>query len=599
MKTKIYSLGFSYGYHDSAVCFLDDQGQIAFAAQEERFTRKKNDLAFPINSIHAGLKYLKISPEQVQKIGYYEIPLEKISRICLLNEINCYSLLLKRFAQDPCFLEPIKDIRNIFQCTEFTNYYPHHLSHAASSIFLDEYNKGIAVVIDGVGEFDSTSIWSYEKGHINRVGGTHIPDSIGLLYAAITSFLDFRVNDGEYKVMGLAAYGHPEYSTKIRELVTFNDDVEYPFRIDQSYLDLTGSTDLLYRKSLQDYLGIDELRLGGDQTYDDLSKNDFKKYSNLACSIQLVAKEMVHHVFRMAIKKYPNERIYYSGGVALNCSINKDLLKQFGDIRIQPASGDAGGAVGAAFLAHYGFESKNNTSTLFVSECISNSQIEKKAQNEIVYLGNDVSSKNAKQAIDQKNLTNIKTYTSSDRMISEAANDICNGKIIGWVQGRMEWGPRSLGARSILASPVGLKTQNKINKAIKFRELFRPFAPVMLKSFYTKFVSDSELLEPLSANSYMLSIVDVSKNAQQKFPACVHTDKTARIQIIDDKSDLKIACLLRNIEMLGQDPILLNTSFNLKGEPIVSTPEEAIGTFFHSGLDFLYLRNFRLSRESF
>ena len=248
----------------------------------------------------------------------------------------------------------------------------------------------------------------YENGLINRVGGTQIPDSIGLLYAAITSFLDFRVNDGEYKVMGLSAYGKPEYAEKIWNLITIKDDIEYPFVIDQLHLDLTGNSCLLYRDSLKDYLGINELRLNNKKTYDDLTSGEFEKYANLAASIQIVAEKMVRHVFSLSIKAYPSKKaLYYSGGVALNCAINKSLMRDFGEINIQPSCGDAGGAVGAAFLAHYEFDSSNPSCSSFHSSELNNHKIVKPAQKQIAYLGASVTQESANKAIESKCLKTI------------------------------------------------------------------------------------------------------------------------------------------------------------------------------------------------
>ena len=250
MTKQMYTLGLSYGYHDSAACFWALMGRL-HCSSRRTFYSKKNDFAFV--TIHAGLKYLEISTDQIAKVGFYEQNVKKIARICLLNPDNCHELISKRLSSDPCFLNPEQEISNIFENIQYANCYPHHLSHAASSIFLDDSDHGLAIVIDGVGEFDSTSIWTYENGLINRVGGTQIPDSIGLLYAAITSFLDFRVNDGEYKVWA-CRLTRAKYAEKIWNLITIKDDIEYPFVIDQLHLDLTGNSCLLYRDSLKGYL---------------------------------------------------------------------------------------------------------------------------------------------------------------------------------------------------------------------------------------------------------------------------------------------------------------------------------------------------------
>jgi len=597
MNNNNYSVGISYGFHDSAVCFIDQFGKIAFAAQEERFSRIKNESAFPILAIKRGLEYLKIETGHVTSIGYYEDSLKKIARICRTNPETSYSIISERLSTDPFFSQPSDACYRLFPNAAFCYAYPHHLSHAASSTFLSEHDDCVSIVIDGVGEFDSTSVWHLKGGTFKKVGSVQIPNSIGLLYAAITSFLDFEVNEGEYKVMGLASFGLPKYASRLREQVSFNQSLEEPYTISQEYFDLSGGSDLLYRESLSDLLSITPLRLPKGLTYDSLSKKDFQNYADLASSIQQVASEMVHHVFSLAKEAYPNSQLHYSGGVALNCAINKSLLDKYGNMYIQQASGDAGGALGAGMLAHHKFiqsYGSGNVDTFFSSDLFKQTT-DKSSQYHTSYFGDSIESGACKSILEKSYTTIHEELTDSWDLINSAARDISRGKILGWVQGRMEWGPRALGARSILASPLGTDTQARINRAVKYRELFRPFAPVMLASYFEEFTGIMEA--PYLCYRFMLSVVDVPNISREKYPACVHVDMTSRIQLVEDYSSEPIANLLRCLPNHGHPPILLNTSFNLKGEPIVCTAEQALGTFLYSDLDILYCDAYRVTRK--
>ena len=585
-----YTLGLSYGFHDSAIALIDKNGKPVFAAQEERYSRIKNDSSFPSRAISAAVEHLGISLNDIKKAGFYEQPISKIARIVKYSKSTSHTIIQRRLSRDPFFNNPRLLLESLLPNCKSVICYPHHLSHAGS-VLISSNKKSIAVVIDGVGEFDSTSIWKSENQSINRIGHTEIPDSLGLLYAAITSYLDFEVNEGEYKVMGLASYGEPKYLSLLLSQVTLHDNLSYPFTISKEYFDLTGSTTNLYKDSLNKLLGLVPLDLG-DKDLDSLPKIEFQKYSDLAASIQCVAEIIIDHIFNLVCNKYPDYQLLYSGGVALNCKANSKILSKYGDIIFQPACGDAGGSLGAAYLAHTNYAWSQDTES-FISENKSNSAI---PSSDLLYMGTCIKRNGLEERLRKYGANNLTLFKSNDDMYISVAKGIIEGEIIGWVQGQIEWGPRALGARSILASPNGRETQDRINHAVKFRERFRPFAPILLTSYYESFVNQNEDHRKHLAYNMMLSTVQVSKEAVNSYPACVHIDETARIQLIPDDSGHPICQLLKVLTKFGHPPILVNTSFNLKGEPIVCTEMDAINTFWHTALDCLYIENIRVDR---
>ena len=549
-----FTLGVSYGFHDSAICLIDSNEKIAFAAQEERFSRIKNDEAFPMRAMAKACEALDISLNDITSAGFYEIPIIKAARIIQFYHSSPYKILENRFKKDEFFTNPELALKRFLPKCADVKYFPHHLSHAGS-VLIGCKKKAIAIVIDGVGEFASTSIWKHENGEIELVGSTSIPNSLGLLYAAITSYLDFEVNEGEYKVMGLASYGKPTYIDVLAKQVTLNSNLSCPFSISQDHFDLSGSTEYLYKDSLEDIIGIPPLSLKklGYQDYDMLPSDLFAKYANLAASIQLLTENTIDHVFKLVSQKYPQYQLLYSGGVALNCKANSKLIQKYGDIKMQPACGDAGGALGAAYLTHMNYSKiQDNNKVIFRSN---NKFKDQDAVNDLMYLGTAVDRNNLQERLLNFGAKNPCLMSSDNELYERAAADIVSGKIIGWVQGRMEWGPRSLGSRSILASPIGDKTHDKINQAVKFREKFRPFAPVLLESYFHELIDSDFDAKIFSAHKMMLSTIDISDQAAERFPACVHTDQTARVQIVPDRSQHPICLLLNSLKDLNHPPI--------------------------------------------
>ncbi len=594
-----HSLGLSYGFHDSAICLINSNGEIVFSAQEERYSRIKNDSGFPSRALNTALNYLGINNSLITHIGYYENAMLKAARICLFNPKSCAEKLIRRLSEKPNYLNPLDDVTNLFPNAEYKNYYPHHLSHLASVLLTSNQTKAIGVVIDGVGEYQSTSIWEYSSGKITLIGETKIPDSIGLLYASITSFLGFKVNDGEYKVMGLASYGKPIFHEKIMNQIELLNDIKYPYKINQEFFDLSGGSQLMYKESLCELFGINTVPASTCPDYDLLSDSDFKVCADIAASIQLATEDIISHIFKLIKVDYNDCPIYYSGGVALNCKANMKLLANFADVRLQPACGDAGGAMGAALLAKYKFEKELNDSRFtFKSSIIAEKQKLPIPQRNLIFLGDSIENNKVYAHLRLNGVNNYCSFQDDISMLNQAAEDIQKNSIIGWFQGRLEWGPRSLGSRSILASPLGKDTQDRINMAVKYRERFRPFAPVILKSYFKEMV-DLEIEEgiPHEIHNMMLSTVKLSEKSRNLFPACTHIDGTARIQVVDDQGNLKIAMLLKQLAKNGHPPVLVNTSFNVKGEPIVGSITDAITTFFNTELDYLYIENNRISRE--
>ncbi|HEY9258379.1 carbamoyltransferase family protein [Chitinophaga sp.] len=551
-------LGISALYHDAACCLLRD-GKIVAAAQEERFTKQKADPSMPVNAMNYCLREAGMSLLDIDAVAYYEDPAKKLSRQLWSGYDYLNSPL--RAQLDP--RRPEAEIRKLLGYTGEIKMYEHHLSHAASSYYFSGFNESATLTVDGVGEWATTTYGYAEKNALQLFEEVDFPDSIGLLYAAITSFLGFKVNGGEYKVMGLAPYGAPVYVSKLRKLIHTVEGGGY--HLDMKYFDFI-SGNRMYSDELISLLGEQPRKPESDIQ---------KKHTDLAKSLQVVLEEVLIEKARYLHTRTNSDNLCMAGGVALNCVANAKILQHtpFRHLYVQPAANDAGCALGAAALAYMDLTGHTG----------------KVAPMEHVYYGPAYSNREIGKLLAATTL-NYDVYDNQEALLQDAAAALANGKVIGWFQGRMEFGPRSLGARSILADPRDGEMRNRINAMVKKREMFRPFAPSVLEE---KAAAHFDLDH---ASPFMLEVCPVISTLD--LPAITHVDRSARVQTVSDITNPLYAALIREFDKLTGCPLVLNTSFNVRGQPIVNTPEDAIICFLMSGIDSLVIGDIIIKKEN-
>jgi len=580
-------LGISAFYHDSAACLIID-GRIISAAQEERFTRKKHDHGFPSNAIEYCLKEAGIEPQDMDYVAFYDKPFQKFDRLLstyLTYAPRGFASFLKAM---PLWLKQklwIKDFIADELKFEGKILFPeHHQSHAASAFFPSPFQDAAFLTVDGVGEWTTSSYGVGENNKIDLMGELHFPHSLGLLYSAFTYFTGFRVNSGEYKLMGLAPYGNPVYVDIIKEkLIDLKDDGS--FKMNMQYFNFAAGLTMTNRKFATLFGGPPR------KPESEITQREM----DIARSIQEVSEEillkMVNHVYNLTNKT----NLVLAGGVALNCVGNGRILREgpFENIWIQPAAGDAGGALGAAlFTWHQYLDQAREPQS-------------KRDSQRGSYLGPDFSDIEIKAYLDSKQIP-YHHFEDSD-LFSSVAQLIADEKVIGWFQGRMEFGPRALGNRSIIGDARSPEMQSTMNLKIKYRESFRPFAPSVL----SEKVADVFDLEDESP--YMLLVAQVKKelwldmdkdrsglsminSPRSTVPAITHVDQSARIQTVSPIDNPRYHALISSFYELTGSPVIINTSFNVRGEPIVCTPEEAFTCFMRTEMDHLVLGNYILNK---
>lgn len=596
----MHILGISAFYHDSAACLVGD-GEIIAAAQEERFTRKKHDPGFPHRAVEYCLNEGRIGIKDLQYIVFYDKPLIKFERL-LETYVGFAPRGLQSFlAAMPVWLKEKLLLRNLLRkeilaCDPGLNkkdvpqflFGEHHESHAASAFFPSPYQKAAVLCMDGVGEWATTSAWLGEGNSLTPLWDIPFPHSIGLLYSAFTYYTGFKVNSGEYKVMGLAPYGQPKYVKGIYDhLLDLKPDGT--FRMNMEFFNYC--TGLTMTNSKFDGL------FGGPPRKPESKLG--QREMDLARSIQEVTEEVMLRLSRTMHRETGAEYLCLAGGVALNCVGNGRILREgpFKDIWIQPAAGDAGGAVGAALSAWYQYENQPRTADN-VHDKMNGSYLGPRHSND------DVESRLGK-------LGAVYHQLDDEKLIDSTAGYLAEGKVIGWLQGRMEFGPRSLGGRSILGDARNTKMQSVMNLKIKYRESFRPFAPSVLREKVSEYFQ-------MNCNSpYMLLVAPVVEKRRLPFdpkhealwgidllniprsdvPAITHIDYSARVQTVHEDTNPRYHNLLSAFERKTGCAVLVNTSFNVRGEPIVCTPEDAYRCFMRTEMDVLVLENFVLLKE--
>ena len=590
-------LGISCYYHDSSAALIEN-GKILYAIQEERLSRIKHDPSFPKLSIKKILLDCNITPNQIEAVCFYDKPLLTFERLIETylatapRGLKSFIKSMPHWIKDKIFQKKkiLKELLDLgFNKKVKIKFAEHHLSHAASAFYPSPFNKALIVTIDGVGEWATTSVAIGRNNEIKIIKEINFPHSLGLLYSAFTSYAGFKVNSGEYKLMGLAPYGEPIFSSIIKDkIIKLNSDGS--FFLNQKYF--SYSTDLkMFNKHFVN-LFKEKQRLTDEKIE--------KFHMDIAASIQQVIEEALIKMLISLKKEFNYENLCLAGGVALNCVANGKILKKkiFKNIWIQPAAGDAGGSIGAALL--YWFEKKNDlkiTKKNSVNDFMQGS-----------YLGNELNNNEIENTFErlEANFQKLE-YENLIKFVSE---ELSKNKYIGWVQGRMEFGPRALGNRSILASPISESTQKDLNLKIKFRESFRPFAPAILyenlqdwfeiekntRSDYMLFVSSILNKHRLLKNK-SINVIGSLNSKRSSVPAITHIDFTSRIQTVHRETNKKFYDLISSFKDITGIPILVNTSFNVRGEPIVSSAEDAYRCFMGTNLDILVINNYVLIRS--
>jgi len=599
VPTKNLILGISAYYHDSAAALLAN-GNILAAAQEERFTRKKHDPSFPVNAVGYCLDEAGVGLRDVDSIVFYDKPLVKFERLLETylsyapNGIRSFIAAMPIWLKEKLYLKSTlrRELAELANCK--TGELPellfaeHHQSHAASAFFFSPFEEAAVLCLDGVGEWATTTAWYGKENHLESLWEIDFPHSLGLLYSAFTYFTGFRVNSGEYKLMGLAPYGVPRYVELIKDkIVDIKDDGT--FVLDMQYFDyctgLTMTNDRFAR-----LFGRPARAPETDLTQDDM---------DIAASIQQVTEEVVMRLAITVQKETGSRNLCLAGGVALNCVANGIVLRDgpFDNVWIQPAAGDAGGAIGGAAIAWHeklGHKRHVNGSDLMHGS----------------YLGPDFTGSQIKADLDR--LGAVYDEVPDDDLFARLAEILDDGSVIGWFQGRMEFGPRALGGRSIVGDPRNTKMQSVMNVKIKYRESFRPFAPSVLEERVSDYF---ELEEP---SPYMLLVAPVRENLRlpmteeqqelfgiaklnvprSEIPAVTHVDYSARVQTVSESTNPRYHRLLKAFESRTGCGVLVNTSFNVRGEPIVCTPVDAYRCFMRTEMDYLVVENILLGKRS-
>jgi len=571
----MYILGISCYYHDASAALLKD-GIILAAATEERFTRKKHDVLFPINAVNYCLRSQNISINDIDYIGFYEKPFLKFERV-LSQHLEMFPLSFKTFISSmPSWINEkvriTKTIKKKLKYKKDVFFIEHHLAHAASFL-ISPFKKAAIVTIDGVGEWTTTAYGIGEENNINLIKEIGFPSSLGLLYSTITAYLGFSVNNSEYKVMGLSPYGlvdrkKNEYYKKIRKVIDIKEDGSY--RLDMSYF-IYHFADRMPSKKLCKLLGGLVRKPESELT---------QRHNDIAAALQMIYEEVLFKILNHIHNETKCKNLVLAGGCGLNSVANGKILKNtiFEHFWTQPDPGDGGTSIGAACYVY-------NTILGNKRKFILND----------AFLGPEFSTESIKNFLDKNNIQYSK-FKNEKEMIKTTAKLIYDNKVIGWFQGRMEFGPRALGNRSILANPCNPKAKELLNSKVKHREKFRPFAPVVCEDDALKYFDcDKPIPKP---TDFMLMVYPIKEELRKKIPSVTHVDGSGRLQTIKKEQNPLYYGLIKEFGKLSGIPILINTSFNVRGEPIVCTPYDAYKCMMGTGIDYLIMDKFLIRREN-
>jgi carbamoyltransferase len=593
----VYILGISCFYHDAAAAILKD-GVLVAAAEEERFSRRKHDSGYPDLAVQFCLEQAGISAAELDYVVFYEKPFPKFERLMT----SLFSTWPRSFATfregmivwltEKLWMKDVICRRSKIR-REKVLFVEHHLSHAASAFFCSPFDESAVMTVDGVGEWTSATLgrgtadWGdgTRRNSIELFAEARYPHSLGLFYSAFTAFLGFEVNDGEYKVMGMAPYGKPKYEDEVRKVIDFGADGSFWLNMD--YFSFHHSLEQTYSRKFESLFGeprdpqaeffTEKDQIGYDGNDHALERNRY--YADLGASVQRVTEDAILNMARYLHQRTGAKNLCLAGGVGYNSVANGRLLREtpFEQVYVQPAAGDSGGAVGAALYAYHALLGQPRS---FVMEH--------------AYWGRGYTPSQIKTALDEAGV-GYELVEREDALLDRVASALESGQVIGWSQGRFEWGPRALGNRSILADPRSAAMKEVVNTKIKFREPFRPFAPSILSErageFFALPPAHGDGANPSEPMKFMLAVMPVLESAQDRIPACSHMG-TGRLQRVERSANPRYYGLIERFGQATGVPVILNTSFNLRGEPIVTTPQNALNTFFKSGLDLLVFDDF-------
>ncbi|OGD88868.1 hypothetical protein A3I53_01585 [Candidatus Curtissbacteria bacterium RIFCSPLOWO2_02_FULL_40_13b] len=592
----MYILGISCFYHEAAATLIED-GRVIAASAEERFTRKKHDSGFPKMAVDFCLKKAKIKTSDLDYVVFYEKPFWKFARI-LLSTLASYPNAVRLFAKsmtiwllDKLWMRSIIASELDVKPSKIL-FVPHHISHAASSFYASPFDEAAILTFDGVGEWTTTTYGKGEGTDLQILEEIKFPHSLGLLYSVFTAFLGFEVNDGEYKVMGMAPYGKPRYKDAVKKLIKVSKDGS--FALNMEYFTFHKSADKAYSGKFVDLFGAPRPRdlhfftkSSGYPSYFGEKPQNWaelctlnQRYADIAASIQAFTEEVILKLADFVRSRVKSENLCIGGGVGLNSVANGLLLKKgpFKRVFVQPAAGDDGGSLGAAMYVYHAILGKPR----------------KFVQNDC-YFGADFTDSQIELFL-KKNKIKFAKISSEEKLVEFLASKIAKGKVVGFFHGRAEWGPRALGSRSILADPRREEMKDIVNTKIKFREPYRPFAPVVLAEKAKDYFEVGDW-EHEHLTKFMLAVFPVKKNMRKVIPAVTHVDGSGRLQIISAEQNPRYYNIIKKFGQKTGVYVLLNTSFNLKGEPIVNSPQNAFDTFSKSGLDILALERYIVRKE--
>ncbi len=601
----MYILGVSCYYHDAAAALIED-GKLVAAADQERFSRKKHDNGFPKQAIEFCLRQAGITAADLDYVVFYEKPLLKFERI-LMTTLGTFPRSYPVFRESMvAWFNQKLWIKSHLQTeigvpTERILFAEHHLSHAASALYTSPFDEAAILTVDGVGEWATATIgkgtanWerngSPEQNTIEILEEARFPHSIGLLYSAFTAFLGFKVNNGEYKVMGMAPYGSPRYLDEVYRVVNVGDDGS--FQLNMDYFSFHHSTKHTFNRRFVDLFGpprVPESEFYSKTTHPKQDHPDWDsavaeqnaKYADIAASIQRVTEETMLKMARHAYERSGCKNLVMAGGVALNSVANGRIIREtpFENVYIQPAAGDSGGALGAALYAYHVLLGKPRN---FVMEH--------------AYWGAEYGEGEMRAAIEESGYS-YQQIDNQDTLNDRVVERLLEGKVIGWYRGRFEWGPRALGNRSILADPRSAEMKSIVNTKIKFREPFRPFAPVILEEHMNEWfdMPDKNPPDGYYPPRYMLMVTSIPEDKQSQIQAVCHEGGTGRLQSVRREWNPAYYDVVHKFGEATGVPVLLNTSYNLRGEPIVNTPQNALSTFHNSDIDALAMGPFLVTK---
>jgi carbamoyltransferase len=591
----MYILGISCFYHDSAVALLQD-GRLVAAAMEERFSRKKHDNGFPSKAVEFCLRQAGITGQDLEYVVFYEKPLVKFERI-ILSTLRTFPRSVDVWGDAMVtWLKEKLWIKNIIQREVGVRYdrvlfCDHHMSHAASAFFASPFREAAVLTIDGVGEWTTTTLgrassrWAGDASGQNSIElfqEQRFPHSLGLLYSAFTAYLGFRVNNGEYKVMGMAPYGQPRYVDKVYKLFKQKPE-DGSFRLNMDYLSYHHSANRSFNERFVELFGSPRppeadfftMKTNPERSAERGAMDENQRFADIAASIQTVTEDALINIANYLHARTGLNKLVMAGGVALNTKANYRILKEtpFDEIYIQPAAGDDGGALGAALWVYHIVLGKPRDWVM-----------------PHAYWGEGYTDAECRAFLDGKGVKYESFDGNDDRLVDAVAEGLTQKKVIGFFQGRFEWGPRALGNRSILADPRTDDMKEVVNTKIKFREPFRPFAPVILRDRAAEYFDYAGVAEH-EAPRYMLMVAPIKSDKQDKIQAVCH-EGTGRLQTIERETNPRYYGVIERFGQITGVPVVLNTSFNLRGEPIVSSPRDAWNTFQNSDIDYLVLNSF-------